>query len=165
MRFHRTLSSLVVLSLVAASGCGDDDKRIEPDVPPTDPQAMQVWLDAGYYKDWSCEDKPTKKTDGAPSIHVHGDTRVCTNPRLARANATGEFPSGVASVKEEYSGSTISALVVSVKVASKSDNGAGWYWYGGPTRAGFGLTGCADCHRAAGSDADHPGSDYVYFKN
>lgn len=140
--------------------------RGEAEIPPLDPRAMQAWLDAGHYKSWSCEDAPNMKTDGAAAIHVHGVTRVCNNPRLAASVADHEFPSGVASVKEEYSGSKLMGHVVSLKVAAKSGSGDGWYWYAGASSAGFGLTGCTGCHSAAGSDADHPGAgDYVYFKN
>ena len=138
----------------------------ESELPPLNPAAMRAWLDAGHYKTWSCEDAPNMKSDGAAAIHVHGVTRVCNNARLAATVANGEFPSGVASVKEEYSGSQLMGHVVSLKVSAQSDGGAGWYWYGGPNSAGLGLTGCTGCHSAAGSDADHPGAgDYVYFKN
>jgi hypothetical protein len=128
---------------------------------------MQTWIDAGHYADWQCETDPTTKTDGAAAIHVHGKTRVCTNPRLQRASGGGEFPAGVASVKEVYSGDAISSYDVYLKVSADSAGGDGWYWYGASARtSGLGLGTCTGCHGAADSDADHPGAgDYVYFKN
>jgi hypothetical protein len=139
----------------------------EGELPPIDGAAMQAWLEAGHYLEWACESSPGAKTDGAPAIHVHGKNRICTNGRLAAASGEREFPAGSASVKEIYSGASISSYDVYVKVAAKTADGAGWFWYGGSaTSSGFGLSACTGCHAAAATDADHPGAgDYVYFKN
>jgi hypothetical protein len=79
----------------------------------------------------------------------------------------GQWQAGVASVKELFTADGEPAgIAVAVKVASDSDEGAGWYWSEGDGVAGFGVAGCTGCHLAASSDADHPGAgDLVYFRN
>ncbi|HEU4409350.1 MAG TPA: hypothetical protein VFS43_29090 [Polyangiaceae bacterium] len=141
---------------------------MDPQVPPTDPAAVQAWLAQEFYKSWECEAAATPKTDGDPAIHAHANAnRVCSNVLLASSRlAAGErLPVNVAAVKEVYNADgSIMETVVSVK---KTDNGdpMDWYWYGGPERQGFGIAACSDCHSAANSDAGHPGlGDFVYFQ-
>ena len=137
----------------------------EENLPPTaDREAVTAWLDAGHYESWDCEAEPTEKTSGDPAIHVHGINRVCSNPRLASATLSeGEWPAGIASVKEIYDGDTITSRDVYVKV-TQTNEGLGFFYYGGASTVGFGAPGCIGCHSAAGSDAGHPGAgDFVYF--
>ncbi len=150
------------------SGSGGTTGAMNPQVPPTDPAALQAWLSQQFYKSWECEAEATPKTAGDPAIHAHANAnRVCSNVLLASSRlAAGErLPVNVAAVKEVYADDgSIQETVVSVK---KADNGnAGdWYWYGGPDRQGFGIAACSDCHSAAASDAGHPGlGDFVYFQ-
>jgi hypothetical protein len=161
----------------SAAGSGgraaDEDggvSQFDPQIPPEDVDDMEAWLAAGYYKAWACEAKPTKKTDGAPAIHAHGGmNRVCSNLQLSAAKLEdgGEFPKGVASVKELYSDSgELEGTAVTVKVEDESAEGRGWYYWEGKRISGRGIAGCANCHSAAGSDDDHPGAgDFVYFRN
>jgi hypothetical protein len=145
-------------------------ERFDPQLPPTDAEAVQRWLAKGYYMDWVCEGEPNAKTDGAGAIHVHGaKTRVCANVLLAASRApgtSGEFPAGVAAVKEVYDAEdTVIATVVSVKAEATSAGGDNWFWYESPSAQGFGFAGCTGCHSAAGADDDHPGAgDFVYFQ-
>lgn len=151
------------------AGDSTDGSTFDPELPPTEPEAMAAWLAGGYYLDWACEGEPNAKTEGASAIHVHGaKTRVCANELLAgapvpRTDAT--FPAGVAAVKEVFGeDDNLLATVVSVKTAADSDGGNNWYWYMNAETQGFGIAGCAGCHSAAGSDIDHPGAgDFVYF--
>lgn len=144
------------------------DPTLDKQFPPTSSEQMETWLAAGHYTSWKCEPKPTKKSDGAAAIHAHGGmNRVCTNALLASSSADGqEFPKGVASVKELYDASgKRTGTAVTVKVDAQSDGGKGWYYWEGQAIAGRGIAGCAGCHSAAGSDADHPGAgDFVYFR-
>lgn len=126
---------------------------------------MAAWLEGGDHKGWRCEDAPSVKTGGDPAIHVHGSNRVCVNDAIA--NGAPPFAAGAASVKEVYSGGSISKLYAMVKVQADSDRGEGWYWFeqtpGGSPSASLGRAGCVGCHAAAGTDAEHPGpGDYVY---
>lgn len=146
------------------------DQPFDPQTPPTTVEALEQWLAEGYYKSWTCEDAPNTKSDGASAIHVHGaKTRVCANVLLAASQApgtSGEFPKGVAAVKEVYDDNgDLDVTVVSVKTKAASDGGDAWYWYETPSLQGFGFGGCTGCHSAAASDDDHPGAgDYVYFQ-
>jgi hypothetical protein len=159
----------------AAAGSDDDhpgagdfvyyQETDEENLPPTgDREAVTAWLDAGHYEGWDCEAEPTLKTAGDPAIHVHDINRVCSNPRLASATLSdGEWPAGIASVKEIYDGDTLTSRDVYVKV-TQTNEGLGFFYYGGARTVGFGAPGCISCHSAAGSDADHPGAgDFVYF--
>jgi hypothetical protein len=159
----------------AAAGSDDDhpgagdfvyyQETDEENLPPTGArEAVTAWLDAGHYEGWNCEAEPTLKTSGDPAIHVHDINRVCSNPRLASATLSdGEWPAGIASVKEIYDGDTLTSRDVYVKV-TQTNEGLGFFYYGGARTVGFGAPGCIGCHSAAGSDADHPGAgDFVYF--
>jgi hypothetical protein len=139
-------------------------------LPPTHSDDVERWLAARYFDDWTCEPEPTAKTDGAKAIHVHGGkSRVCSNALLAKSarSGDGEFPKGVASVKEIYDDAgKVTLTAVSVKIAAQSADGQGWYWWEGAMNNGVGAKVCVGCHGASGSDDDHPGAgDYVYFKN
>jgi hypothetical protein len=144
--------------------------RFDPQRPPAETKQVEAWLARGFYKDWRCEDEPTAKADGAPAIHAHGGkSLVCTNALLVRTEREGdeEYPEGVASVKEILDADgKVTLTAVAVKIAEWSDGGEGWYWYEGARYSGVGISTCAGCHSAAGTDADHPGpGDFVYFRN
>jgi len=145
---------------------GEGGRSEEEQLPPTDAARMRDWLDAGHYLRWHCEERPTSKDSGSSGIHVHRVNRVCTNALLASATLQdGEWPAGVASVKETYDGEQLVAFDVAVKVADRSDGGAGWYWYATPAISGFGVAACTGCHAVAGSSEDFPGpGDFVYWR-
>lgn len=149
----------------------------DPQVPPAgDAKAVQAWIDEGHYKTWHCE---AKNHPGSP-ISPHGINRICTNDKLS-ANAGGEYAVDSAGVKELYdaAGTNIVGYAVyrHVKAGTTGDT---WYWYekvpldsmaphdaNGVVADGLGdkgpaMTICVGCHGAAGSDAMHPGHDFVY---
>lgn len=142
----------------------------EAQLPPVgDVASVQAWLEAGHYLDWTCEEAANVKTDGAAAIHVHPKNRICVNAKLAAGELTadGQWPAGVAAVKELYGeqadGGTMTGAVLYTKVSSKSDEGNGFFWFAGEGATGLGVAGCTGCHSAAGADTDHPGAgDYVY---
>jgi len=130
---------------------------------------MPAWLDSGAYKAWRCEPEAHPPRTGSP----HGANRVCSNETLSAAAAgTGEWPEGVAAVKELYDrvGGSITGIAVYLKTAPASDKGAGWYWYerlGTRIAAdGLNVSGCTGCHSIAGTDpasTPSPGArDFVY---
>jgi hypothetical protein len=133
-----------VLSIaIAASsmGCGDvqaggtgeghahdagDTFRPRPDanIPPTGGLALEPWLAAGYYDDWTCE-------TGAhySQISPHGRVRVCSNAILVDDPATGEHHVGAASV-EELLDARDQVIGRAVALRGRPDPGAiGWYFY------------------------------------
>lgn len=142
-----------------------DDAQIPP---VGEVEDIEAWLAMGYYLDWTCEDEPNVKTDGAEAIHVHPRNRICVNAKLGASELTnGEWPAGVAAVKELYAndvdGGAMTGAVLYTKVGSMSQGGDAWFWFAGAGATGFGITDCTGCHGAAGSDVDHPGAgDYVY---
>jgi hypothetical protein len=127
---------------------------------------MQAWLAGGAYLEWHCEPAPHDARPPSP----HGVDRVCSNDLLS-AHTTGPYPVGAASVKELYKNGAVAGYAVYRK-AEPGGGGGAWYWYEQTTSGtvvadGFGDAGsarssCVGCHEAAGSDADHPGHDFVY---
>jgi hypothetical protein len=132
-----------------------------------DAKSVSQWLEMKYYDDWECEKDATEKRDGAAGTHVHGINRVCSNRRLAeKIPASGKWGAGVAAVKEILDADgKVGLIALYLKVSQQSADGTGWYWYEGASNQGFGVNACTGCHGAAGSDAGHPGADYVYFRN
>ncbi len=173
----------VVFSLfIAFVGCDDDDPRTNgtggaggggaggtggsagtgAQVPPTGAAAIDAWLAAGSYKSWAC--LPAARAPLA-GVSPHGQNRVCTNAALS-AHGAGEYPVNSAAVKELYNSSgAIIGYSVSLHV-SAGKTGSNWYWYEkiGATVAAdaVGVPFCVSCHQGAGSDAAHPGHDFVY---
>ncbi|HEY0137209.1 MAG TPA: hypothetical protein VGB85_24165 [Nannocystis sp.] len=157
------------------TGGGED----ETSVPPTaGHDAIQAWLMAGHYKSWKCE---TGVQDPI-SISPHGKQRICSNPILSAHTEATEYPVDSAAVKELYdeAGTTIVGYAVyrHIKAGTGGDS---WYWYeqlpldhpampdpetgviaDGPGDSGNSLKICVGCHQATGSDAMHPGHDFVY---
>jgi hypothetical protein len=141
--------------------------------PPQGTQAeVQAWIDLGYYKGagWKCEASAHAGVFGSP----HGGNRICNNAALS-STATGVYPVGSASVKELYIAQTdggiapdagIIGFAVNRKVTAGASTPTSWYWFevvnGGQIVNGTSAVGCTGCHAAAGTDAAHPGRDYVY---
>ncbi|MBZ5707846.1 hypothetical protein [Nannocystis pusilla] len=176
---------LVALTLVAACGddggggtdtAGDDARQ----VPPTSGKvAMRAWLAEGHYKQWACE---SGAHDATITVSPHGKQRICSNDVLA-THGDGEYPVDAAAVKELYdaAGAELIGYAVYRRVKPGSEGGS-WYWYeevpddhpaphddDGIVADGLGDSGpakniCVTCHALAGTDADHPGQDFVYVQ-
>jgi len=151
MRLGR-IACAAALFLAAASS-----PAIDGDVPPTEPQALNRFLQAGGYKHWPHESAPH------PSRGPHPVTvQTYLNPAMQASLAAGkkEHPPGSAIVKELLDDQgKIRGWAVSVKTEAKSRLGKGWYWYevlspaanAKPDYAGQGLLLCSACH-ATGKD-------------
>jgi hypothetical protein len=146
---------------MAAGTSGDlaGSSADDPQTPPvTGGTALNNWLQRGYYKSWHCDmDKHPAGPNGA-----HGVNRICSNNVLSAAPVAAEYPAGSASVKELYSGTTISGYAVAVRVQAGPGN-TSWYWneFGS---GGIGIPGCANCHSQAGSGGTFIGRDYVFVR-
>lgn len=135
-------------------------------VPPTTSAAdVGAWLKMGAYTTWHCE--PAAHPARSPS--PHGTNRICSNDALSGAGL-GEYPVDSAAVKEILDGTTVVGYAVYRHVRAGA-GGDSWFWYeqqGGSVGAiGLGDKGtphdvCVGCHGKAGSDAQHPGHDFVY---
>jgi hypothetical protein len=182
----RSVVGIAGISLGIAAGCGSSTKTAgATDVPPTGGAAVEAWLTAGSYKQWTCE--PQSHQARSPS--AHGFNRICSNSEIAaKATSTDAWPEGAAAVKELFADGTSTTPVgyaVYLKTAADSAAGANWYWYeripttstafphdaNGVVADGSGSSGppmtiCVACHSAAGSDAAHTpssgGHDEVY---
>ncbi|NOT86306.1 MAG: hypothetical protein HOP02_16340 [Methylococcaceae bacterium] len=126
-------------------------ENTSPNIPPAGKAAdVEQWLMKGIYKNWACE--ATKHAGRAPS--PHGENRICSNPLLS-ASDSGTFPMGAASVKELYSGDTISGYAVGVKIIAGEGKDT-WYWYErlGSSVEGDGIAdkACEGCHSHAADD-------------
>jgi hypothetical protein len=125
--------------------------------PPTEPGALNAWLQAGKYKTWAAE----AAIHPARSPHPT-NVRSFANAPLETAMRAGNttFPIDSATVKELYSAANqLTGWAVSVKTQAASAGGQGWYWYevlsttpgAAPVASGNGLGGCANCH-SSGTD-------------
>ena len=181
------MSSRTLFAITAfVAACGSDDSPPIADVsqtPPMGRDAIEAWLADGAhtYKTWAAE--PTVHAARAPS--PHGFNRIFSNDLIANnVTGSGEWPEGVASVKELYASATATTpfgVSVYLKLAPDSAGGANWYWYerfdsndpqdDGVVADGIGSDGaakdiCVGCHIGAGSDAQHTpspgGRDQVY---
>jgi hypothetical protein len=128
----------------------------DPQLPPQGQAALEAWLKAGFYKDWTCEDGiRDKRLNGA-----HGRHRICSNRGLIES-LDGLYPVGAASVKEMYEADDRpNGFAVGIKVAAGAD-GNSWYWYertgtsptSRPVADGVGAKLCGpDCHVKAPRD-------------
>jgi hypothetical protein len=152
---------------------GPDSSADRAQLPPVlGGPVVEAWLAEGWYHAWTCERTSTFGQG-------HSLNRVCSNA-LAAAAGPGEFPVDAASVKEMFDAED--RVVVGIAVARHTRPGAGgdtWYWYervaldsmlphdrDGIVADGWGdaggAAGCVECHRGAGSDANHSGHDMVY---
>jgi hypothetical protein len=123
---------------------------------PSEPAAMNAWLQTRVYECWAGESGPHS------SAGPHGNVRTFLNDVLDSSMAgDGEHPAGSAAVKELYGSdaSSVTGWAVSVKTEASSANGQGWYWYEvfstePGASAAFSSHGeplCANCH-AGGKD-------------
>ncbi|MBA3452201.1 MAG: hypothetical protein H0T42_03770 [Deltaproteobacteria bacterium] len=158
----RLLCGMVAIFVSVACASPGTDEPDGPDAPPdpdggdvtqVPPQgrtAVGAWLADGHYLAWACEPQP----HAARPPGAHGTNRVCSNAALS-ASVAGTYPLGAASVKEIYSGGSISGYAVSRKVTAGT-GAASWYWYeafGTSVVAdGIAAGGCAGCHAGAPRD-------------
>jgi len=118
------------------------------EVPPTDTDALQTWLEQRAYDHWSAESAIH------PSQGPHGgDVRTFVNAALLgslEADAD-EHPIDAATVKELYDDDDVVGWAMMVKVV-RDTGGDGWFWYervGTSVYAdGVGVELCSDCHQA-----------------
>ncbi|MBA3460027.1 MAG: hypothetical protein H0T46_08705 [Deltaproteobacteria bacterium] len=137
-------------------GTPQDSATMEDDVgdigelPPMGNVALTAWLAEGHYLAWACE----AEAHPARPPGAHGANRICSNAALSASEA-GTFPIGAASVKELYSGGSLSGYAVGRKLTAGTER-ASWYWYEKigtsvvADSAGAGL--CAGCHEDATRD-------------
>ena len=97
---------------------------------------------------------------GKHASPVHGSVQTYFNDKLFESftNSNTTHPVGSATIKELYSGNTVTGWAVAVKVSTSAGNGDDWYWYenfstttNNPVANGTGLAGCAGCH-SSGTD-------------
>jgi len=186
MTFRSFVGVMRISSVVLITACGSSSKPSGPSqTPPMGAAAVEAWLAAGSYKQWTCE----PQSHAARSPSPHGFNRICSNS-LVSGNATGAatWPEGAAAVKELLADSTSTTPVgyaVYLKTNIDSAAGSNWYWYeripvdstafphdakglvaDGTGGTGPAMTICVGCHAAAGSDAAHTpspgGRDEVY---
>lgn len=151
----------------AGGGDDDDDDAGDPQTPPTSgAAAIQAWLADGHYLAWACEGAAHGPLPPSP----HGGVRICSND-LMSTHGAGEYPVGASSVKELLSGTSGSPTIVGYAVSLHNEpgtTGAEWYWYEevDDTILADGVDDptCVGCHMGAGSDAMHPGHDFVYVQ-
>ena len=169
----KTLTYAAFVCLVAA--CGDDTDATNDKGTPGTAQtpamgaaAVEAWIAQKHYLSWRCESAPHDQRSPSP----HGRNRICSNDLLS-GHGAGPYPVGAAAVKELYNGSSNTIGGYAVYLHTKAGNsGADWYWYeklpgSGVVADGLGDSGgaksiCVGCHSGAGSDAMHPGHDFVY---
>lgn len=121
------------------------------DVPPTDSAALLKWLQAGSYKAWPKESAPHRSMGPHRTLVV-----TYLNPPLDQSMAVKAVAhaKGAAAVKElQDEGGKTTGWAVSVKTASDSDGGKGWYWYeildapsGKVVAQANGVALCSGCH-------------------
>lgn len=137
----KSLMVCVSLSFVVAgfSGCdpaaegegeeGDGEgESDEAETPPEGHDAVEEWIAAGFYKDWTCEPAPHDARDPSP----HGRNRICSNALMSGAPTTGAFPVGSAAVKEllDDADAIIGyAVYRKAEADPTSADGSNWYWY------------------------------------
>jgi hypothetical protein len=167
--------ALVVCSF-AATSCGSAGSSVAPpadggasagtaQVPPiTSGADIESWLAMGFYKSWHCEAASSPGSGLSP----HGAHRICSNDVLSSFSGSGEYPVGAANVKELFDavGGHLVGHAIELHAAAGT-NGNDWFWYekldgSAPVADATGVSLCVGCHAAAGSDAMHPGHDFVY---
>ncbi|MBI4956831.1 MAG: hypothetical protein HY908_32740 [Myxococcales bacterium] len=134
---------------------GEGGGALEHPRVPYEADALTAYLAEGHYTGFVHQRSPH------PSAGPHGLMRVFFSDSLATSLAAGwpEHPAGAAAVVELFAadGATLIGWDVSVKIASDSEAGLGWYWYEliGPSGvAGEGPNYCSACHAG--------GLDFVY---
>lgn len=132
---------------------GDFDAAGETQRPPTSSaEAIDAWLAAGHYRQWTCEAiRPSRPPGGTAPM------RLCSNAAMS-GHGAGEYPIGATNVREIYdaSGARMVTRAVTTKVATGSGNA--WYWFerreSGLVASGLGDSGpatraCVRCHERA----------------
>jgi hypothetical protein len=144
------------IGTAACTGPGTyGDPTSDRQIPPRGSDDILTWLEAGYYKEWHCEDGPQPRgTRGG-----HNSNRICNNDLLYSAReGEGLFRVGAASVKEVFSStsSTTIALYAVYRKVTPSEGGDSWYWYEGAAddviANGEGDDTCTGCHARAARD-------------
>jgi hypothetical protein len=191
MRDNARAIGMLILGITSGgAACGNSSKTtdaggpVTSQVPPMGTAAIEAWLAAGSYKQWTCESAVHEARSPSP----HGFNRICSNDAITpNATGTGAWPQGASAVKELYgdvNSTTPAGYAVYTKTAADSAGGANWYWYervpldsaaphdaagvvaDGTGASGSAMTICVGCHAAAGSDAAHTpsfgGRDQVY---
>ncbi len=170
--------ALLGFSVLASLGCmmaknsgggteksdgGTDEPPFTAPVPdattvPTEPAALFTFLASGAYGGF-----PQQASAHLPfGPHGISGVRVFYDTLLYESvmGPVGPHPKGSSAIAELYGANkTLSGWAVSVKTASHSDGGFGWFWYeiastDDPTKLvgqGNGLGECIGCH-AAGED-------------
>jgi len=127
---------------------------VAADTAPTEPQALNQFLQAGSYKNWPKESRPQDARAGA---HPGGQIRAWLSPALAKSLADGakSHPAGSATVKEMFDASgKLRGWSVGVKTAADSAGGKNWFWYevestapgAKPAYVGLNAQPCSACH-------------------
>ena len=133
------------------------------DTPPNEGKALLKWLQAGSYLKWPKESAPHRSMGPHKSLVLTYLNPVLDRSLDAKAKA---HPQGAAAVKELIDeAGKLSGWAVSVKTATDSDGGKGWYWYeilGGTSNGSVvaqanGVPLCAGCHTR--------GSDFVLISH
>ncbi len=155
-----TIHALIAALAIATTSVAVLPARADSgDVPPTDGVALLKWLQAGSYRTWARESAPHKSLGPHPAQVIAHLNPVLDQSLAAKASA---HPKGAAAVKELFDAAgKLSGWAVSVKTASDSDGGKGWYWYeilGTTAGANVvaqanGVPLCFGCHA--------PGQDFV----
>ena len=188
MTIRSFVGVMCIASVVANTACGSSTKpsgASASQTPPMGAAAIESWLAAGSYKEWTCE----TQSHAARAPSPHSFNRICSNSLISsNANSTAAWPEGAAAVKEMFADATSTTPVgyaVYLKTGADSANGSNWYWYerlpvdstaaphdaNGLVADGMGGSGpamaiCVSCHAAAGSDVAHTpspgGRDEVY---
>lgn len=157
----------LLLALTGLTGCmGATEPPVtdDPQLPPTGASALRGWLAQGHYKAWHCEPAPHDARPPSP----HGRNRVCNNHKVATHTGTDPYPDGAANVKELVDAQgNVTGHAVSRRTRPEG-NEEGWYWFEQTDSRvivdGQAVPVCVGCHGAAGSDAQHPGQDYVFTR-
>lgn len=138
-------------------GCSDGpasygDELSDPQVPPRGHDDLMIWIAAGHYRAWSCEDAPHLARAGSG----HGPNRICSNTALASFIGAGPYPVGAAAVKEVFDSSGGIRLYAVYRKVAAEPGGDSWYWYegkdGNVIANGEGDDTCTGCHGRAPQD-------------
>lgn len=165
-----TTSAMTSAGDTADSSGGGSDAQTPPMSGFVD---IEAWLAAGHYQSWACEGAAHGASIG---VSPHGMQRICSNDLLS-GHGDGEYPVGAASVKELFlDDGTLYGHAVSLHFQA-GGGGDSWYWYekvhadhpaphdeNGVVADGVDEAICVSCHSAAGTDAEHPGHDFVYVQ-
>lgn len=152
MRPTSLLLTLVFAAALASCGGASESECLDvPALPAANATAVAEFVSCRGYIDWTAESAPQ------PTVAPHGEeTRVYINASLEGSlrDASTEHLVGAASVKEIYSGGTLSGWAAMIKVEAGAGD-TGWYWYevldiapgSAPVAASVGASACIGCHQ------------------